>query len=496
VLTEGLKTWSSTSRDARRRQSRPAQACKPKSRGIHDVGSGDELQGTLRSAKTIISCVVRAQSGLSYASWRHFASSGPGPLNFQSVYMFNRHRSGTFIRALASNVMALVSYSDSEDSGDEKPPKSTKQNDSAVPTAQPPSSFAVDKSNPRKIQVKLQEIQTDAASNVGALDNEPAPKRQRIGGGAFSGFNSILPPPKRHAVTQDRSSSAKGQPRKVFSLKTGAERGFDRESDAELKQLFAEQHADLTTPGTNGTNTAPPLSISQPDTGSKLASAAPKVGNPMIFKPLSVARKPPKKKPATNVAKETSTQATAACPASEAIPKPMPKVSLFSSSGDLTAQAQSATVSAEYQPLVYELSEEHVAEPRPDSTDETHSGAPDEDAGQGEVHAPAGSQSLDAIASDLNLSASARRQLFGRKSGASNNAVNIINFNTDKEYAANEVLRASGEQIQHNPVRAPASGKHSLKQLVSLASGQKDALEESFAAGRQNKKEAGNRYGW
>jgi hypothetical protein len=86
--------------------------------------------------------------------------------------------------------------------------------------------------------------------------------------------------------------------------------------------------------------------------------------------------------------------------------------------------------------------------------------------------------------------------LFGRKPGTASNAVNVINFNTDQEYAANEVLRASGEQVQHNPVRAPPSGKHSLKQLVSMATGQKDALEESFAAGRQNKKEAGSRYGW
>jgi hypothetical protein len=154
-------------------------------------------------------------------------------------------------------------------------------------------------------------------------------------------------------------------------------------------------------------------------------------------------------------------------------------------------------LTTEYQPLVYEAAGEYEAEPSADFTgDETYSGGPSDDTGHGESNAPAGSQSLDAIASDLNLSASTRRQLFGRKSGASKHAVNVINFNTDKEYAANEVLRASGEQIQHNPVRGPASGKHSLKQLVSMATGQKDALEESFATGRQNKKEAGSRYGW
>jgi hypothetical protein len=75
-------------------------------------------------------------------------------------------------------------------------------------------------------------------------------------------------------------------------------------------------------------------------------------------------------------------------------------------------------------------------------------------------------------------------------------AINLVNFNTDQEYAHNEELRASGETIQHNPLRTVQPGKHSLRQLVSAASTQKDALEESWAAGRRNKKEAGNKYGW
>ena len=109
---------------------------------------------------------------------------------------------------------------------------------------------------------------------------------------------------------------------------------------------------------------------------------------------------------------------------------------------------------------------------------------------------PAQAQSLEAIASDLNLSAAARRQLLGRHGPPSSTAINIVNFNTDAEYAANEILRASGDVVQHNPVRAIASGKHSLKQLVNAATGQKEALEESFATGKRNKKEAGNKYGW
>ena len=104
-------------------------------------------------------------------------------------------------------------------------------------------------------------------------------------------------------------------------------------------------------------------------------------------------------------------------------------------------------------------------------------------------------QSLDSIASDLNLSDSAKRQLLGRQRG-NTSIINVVNFNTDQEYAANEILRQAGEQVQHNPVRSIAPGEHSLKQLVNAVSNQKDALEEQFASGRRNKKEAGSKYGW
>ena len=112
------------------------------------------------------------------------------------------------------------------------------------------------------------------------------------------------------------------------------------------------------------------------------------------------------------------------------------------------------------------------------------------------VRASTTPQTLGSIASDLKLSKSDRRQLFGRRGQPAGTAINVVNFNTDQEYAANEALRASGEQVQHNPVRAIAPGKHSLKQLVNAATGQKEALEESFATGRKNKKEAGSKYGW
>lgn len=114
------------------------------------------------------------------------------------------------------------------------------------------------------------------------------------------------------------------------------------------------------------------------------------------------------------------------------------------------------------------------------------------------VPTPPVSQSLSDIAGDLNLSASERRQLFGRQKGGTGNqgATKVINFNTDQEYLHNQELRAAGEQVAHNPVRAIAPGKHSLKQLVNAAQSQKEALEESFAKGKSNRQEASSRYGW
>jgi hypothetical protein len=75
-------------------------------------------------------------------------------------------------------------------------------------------------------------------------------------------------------------------------------------------------------------------------------------------------------------------------------------------------------------------------------------------------------------------------------------ATKIINFNTDEEYRHNEELRATGEQVVHNPVRSIAPGKHNLRQLMNAASSQKEALEESFAKGKNNRAEASSRYGW
>lgn len=396
--------------------------------------------------------------------------------------------------------MALVAYSDSE--GSDAEPETT----SAPSTTKKPESgsgFRVDRSNPRKIQVALPEVKPEHAP--GQDEDGPARKKPRVGGGgAFSGFNSFLPAPKKVEKKAPVATT-----RKVFSLKTGATPGFSREADAEMRNDFAFG-ADAGADAGGDDDTIPVAGslgsqITTNDASATTDNGEVKLqGNPMMFRPLSVARNQKKKKttkvtsqptpsapaPAAKSAEAVSPQPTTTAPAAPAPSKP--KVSLFSLSSEETSRAGDVhTSSGAYEPLVYSNEIESVsAGPTP---------APEIDPTIPNYSAPATVSSqpstLDNIANDLNLSKSERRQLFGRNAPPAESR--ILEFNTDKEYATNQVLaKTELAATQHNPVRAIAPGKHSLQQLVNAASSQKDALEESFATGRRNKKEAGSKYGW
>lgn len=234
------------------------------------------------------------------------------------------------------------------------------------------------------------------------------------------------------------------------------------------------------------------------------------VGNAMMFKPLSVGRNQKKKPKSAAVVSNVEVEKGRAQPpekrhsASEspsaAAPAPplqiaqKPKVSLFSLSTteDKTGLSpETQTQLTAYKPLVY-CSETagSSAEAEP-GTQAPSSTAPTEC-----IRSEPQVQTLENIADDLNLSRSQRRHLFGRQPASSKSQV--LTFNTDKEYAANQALSRETDlaAAQHNPVRPIAPGKHTLQQLVNVASNQRDALEESFATGRRNKKEAGSKYGW
>lgn len=384
--------------------------------------------------------------------------------------------------------MALVDYSDSDGSDNEVAPAAK-----AAPTITKTGfQKVVDRSDPGKIRVSLPQAASKDASN----GNEPPAKRAKTGGG-LSGFNSFLPAPKR---TGQGGTSLGGNMKKGLgsgvSLKTGAAPGFSRDPEPERQY---EEEGDIESTSTSAAG----LSLPPPETEDgeqKPADEVKLVGKPLMFRPLSVSRKPQKKKKQILGANSaaTSTPPTPVTPAKEAKPATKSKVSLFSMSAETESLMPSST--REYKPMMYEpeeAGEDEIASPygvEPSYEEYTpnisHMAPPP-------VPTPPVSQSLDDIAGDLHLSAAERRQLFGRqKGGRGQGATKIINFNTDQEYLHNEELRAAGEQVTHNPVRSIAPGKHSLKQLVNAAQSQKEALEESFAKGKSNRAEASSRYGW
>lgn len=417
--------------------------------------------------------------------------------------------------------MALVAYSDSEGSDSEKesvsqtqPKKQQQQQLPSKPNVQP----IVDRSNPRKIRVALPEIKSEtAADGEEGGEDGPARKKARIGGGGtFSGFNAMLPAPKRN-VTADKEKKDAGPARKVFSLKTGAGPGFDRGADAEMRHNQA-LGADDDEGGVDDIPKAGSLQVEDPVAGGgtmdkttdEKGTGEPKLkGKATMFKPLSVGRNVQKKKPS-----KTTTSSLPAADELKSAPQqskrqlpdeekqtpvqnapqpapPKPKISLFSvSKEDLTPTITQDTPgqSTAYEPLVYN--------PVPDAPPAGPAAPAPETTSTDLPSAYSQTQTLDNIADDLNLSRAQRRHLFGRHADTSKSRV--LNFNTDTEYAANQEMAHNEElaSAQHNPVRAIAPGKHTLQQLVNAASNQRDALEESFATGRRNKKEAGSKYGW
>ncbi|KAK8252699.1 mitotic checkpoint regulator, MAD2B-interacting-domain-containing protein [Phyllosticta capitalensis] len=390
--------------------------------------------------------------------------------------------------------MNLVDYSDSDSDGDapsapQPPPK-------PAVNSKPAFQKVVDRSKPNKIRVNL----PSTATTDDTKEDEPPAKKARTGGGAFSGFNSFLPAPKR---TAEKKAAGTGLGKGV-NLKTSGAAAFSRQREDEAPADGGSNGADDGPQESEAT--AGPMESENPVEEVKL------VGKPMMFKPLSVANNQKKKKKtlaqvtnlpkATTPAAPSSQSAAAATKAAPEPPKPKPKVSLFSMSKEESLPAPS-TSGADYQPMLYTTNRAGTAEEGGSGEGETTDNYQQYQSSSVSQSTPAqastDSNSLTSIASDLNLTAAERRQLFGRQAGKRDvdmSAINVVNFNTDAEYKANEELRAAGETVQHNPVRAIAPGKHSLKQLVSAASNQKDALEEHFAAGRRNKKEAGSKYGW
>ena len=373
--------------------------------------------------------------------------------------------------------MALVAYSDSEGSDDERAP---------VPAPTGPKrskiSFKIldrdayhqftKEYGTRKIKVDLPSVNAEPEKHD---EQKPAAKRARTAG-AFSGFNSLLPAPKQ---------VAKSAPKAGVSLKTSSEAVFSR---APMIESGDWQGDDEESFGLNGETGEPPAATE--------AKEEPKiVGKATKFKPLSVSNK---KKPIKKVVpiKESRdlvngqssaqrTEPNAEAPAAKTAPPPppKPKKSLFSvPQKEDGNHAQS--VSESYKPITTDADFE---EPTITTSQPQH---PEP------IPTPSstGTNSLQSAVSDLNLTPAQQRQLFGRH--GQNQDVNITHFNLESEYAANEQLRQAGEVVEHRAVKAIAPGKHSLQQLVNNARSQQDGLEDKWAAGRQARGEGGSKYGF
>ncbi|KAI1435784.1 mitotic checkpoint regulator, MAD2B-interacting-domain-containing protein [Xylaria sp. CBS 124048] len=399
--------------------------------------------------------------------------------------------------------MGLVDYSDSESETEVVTKPAVQPPSTGNATKKPSFQKVVDRAKPGRILVNLpgSSSQADENKDDATVRDEPPPsKRPRLSrGGAFSGFNSLLPPPK-NVGKKPAALATSSAPRPGSNLKTGAVPGFNRIIEKAQDDTVVDDPG-LRQSGDGGGMSLPAPKSQQPTIpeGQKPAEEVKLVGKPLMFKPLSVTRKKP-----TNVAaKPTTTSASPATTAPTAQPvvpaaqPPPKKISLFSVTDD--------------EPDLSDWKDTYDPATNTDDTSKTLT-ADDfaaYDAQFGHYKAPpqattvssaaaTGPISLDDIASDMNLSAAARRELFGRRGAPSADiaAARVINFNTEREYAHNEVLRASGEQQVHNPVRSIAPGKHNLRQLVNQVHNQRDALEECFAQGKAKQNEAGSRYGW
>lgn len=403
--------------------------------------------------------------------------------------------------------MALVDYSGSESDSSEEAKATTPEPTRPKPTSNKPAfQKVVDRSNPHKIKVSLPETARAPTEN-GDADQGPPAKRAKIESGGMGGFNSFLPAPKRPVAASGGSSIGgirRGGLGSGVSLKTGATPAFSREPAPNVDESTggnesAEVGSVVESPGPDE---APSSTDRRPNVPPPEVEIEPKKKS-TIFKPLSVVNKKAQKKrvpPADTIRAPDPTNQGSTQPSNGPI-----KPSLFPNGDDLNeASSNGSAIKGAYQPMIYHTEKPTITPTtNPYSEEPTLPPAVDSTYPQDQPTQPQ-SQSLDAIANDLNLSASAKRQLLGRHHNTNHKAhpsqpsitPNIVNFNTDEEYAANELLRQAGETVQHNPVRGIAPGKHSLKQLVNAASNQKDALEEQFASGRRNKKEAGSKYGW
>lgn len=411
--------------------------------------------------------------------------------------------------------MGLVDYSDSESESESVQQKPTVPATASSAASKKPFQKLLDRG---KIVVNLPAASSGAEATT-EVEQPPAKRVKTAGGSRFSSLGSFLPPPKKTAASAATGDAKKsgGAPAPGVHLRTAAEPAFVRRgADVDTSE---DAGGDTNITYASGLNLpAPaPRGPSIPD-GQKPEEEVKLVGKPLMFKPLSVARK---KTPAKNKKKDsftgaitapdtatvqngpTSAATAAAPPNTSQEPPKRKKISLFSM-GDDGASPSATTTAAPtgtYEPLFTDdrTGTSAAAEYEEDAVTSAY---PDYQAYQQQApQRPPRQHTLTSLADSLDLTPAARRELFGRPNARDNSSAilppnaKVINFDMEQEYARNEALRATGEQV-YNPVRSIASGKHSLRQVVNMAQSNQSALEDSFARAKGNKRDAAGRYGW
>ncbi|GAB1320505.1 Anaphase-promoting complex subunit 23 [Madurella fahalii] len=416
--------------------------------------------------------------------------------------------------------MGLVDYSDSESESEAVQQKPTAPVTSTSAAPKKPFQKLLDRG---KIVVNLPTASAGSETTVEA-EQPPAKRVKTAGSSRFSNLGSFLPPPKKNAASAATGAVKKSgsAPAPGIHLRTAAEPAFIRGGNN--VDTSEDGDGDTNTADASGLDLNPPNSRgpSIPD-GQKPEEEVKLVGKPLMFKPLSVARKkaPVKSKKgapaaaasttpsATTVQNGPTAAATAAVPPSiEQEPPKRKKISLFSMGDDDASPSAAPTAAATgtYEPLftndqtgtstAAEYEEDAVTSAYP-----TYQHPPAQQLPQQSPQHPPQQHTLTSLADSLDLTPAARRELFGRPNARDNASAimppnaKVINFDMEQEYARNEALRASGEQV-YNPVRSIASGKHSLRQVVNMAQSNQSALEDSFARAKGSKRDAAGRYGW
>ena len=270
-----------------------------------------------------------------------------GALGFGALLAASLLAFSSIIKFIDISTMPLVSYSDSEDSDPEAKLAVQPIAKSITGPSKPAFQKVVDRSNPHKITVHLPEASKGLSERLDT-GQEPPSKRARLGAGSFGDFNSLLPAPKRTTTNiTGNGSSSRG-----VGLKTGAAPGFSRDTQVAADAgIFAKEGLRVEDADSSAGGQGPKPSHEEDIVPQKEEkSDSPKKGGRAMFKPLSVARKPKKKKP--DRAEDAAIARSMGAASTDEVAR-VTKASLFSIDSESGTKVDRHGLEGEYRPMIH-----------------------------------------------------------------------------------------------------------------------------------------------